>query len=106
MVIVKGVNIYPAAVKNVAASFLPRTTGEVRIVLDSPGPLVNPPLKVKIEYGEGLEGEQLENLKKELGDAMHSRLKFRSEVILVPPKSLERAAGPGTKGKLIEKSYE
>jgi phenylacetate-CoA ligase len=106
MLIVKGVNIYPTAIKNVVNSYFPKTTGELRVVIDAPGPLVNPPLKIKVEYGEGLNPDEVESLKKELGETMHSKLKCRPSIEMLSPKTLERAAGPGSKGKLIEKTYE
>ena len=53
MLIIKGVNIYPAALKSVVGEFAPRTTGALRIILNGPGPLVTPPLKIKVEYGAG-----------------------------------------------------
>ncbi|HSB18048.1 MAG TPA: hypothetical protein VLE22_26590, partial [Bryobacteraceae bacterium] len=46
MLIVLGVNVFPSAVKDVVAGFYPRTTGEVQILLEQPGPAVPPPLKV------------------------------------------------------------
>ncbi|MDY6863185.1 MAG: phenylacetate--CoA ligase family protein [Thermodesulfobacteriota bacterium] len=106
MIIIKGVNVYPTAIKNVVNSFFPGTTGELRVVLGAPGPLVNPPLKLKIEYGEGTKSEEIERLKKELEETMHSKLKFRPYIVMLPPNSLQRAAGPASKGILIEKAYD
>ena len=107
MLIIKGVNVYPAAIKNVVSSLEPRTTGEMRVVLDQPGPGVPPPMKLRVEYGPDLTTEdQKKTLAGELEDAMHNRLKFRAAIELIPSGSLERAAGPGAKGKLIEKTYE
>jgi len=50
MLIVKGVNVYPGAIKNAIEKFFPRTTGALRILLDRPGPLVSPPLKIRLEH--------------------------------------------------------
>ena len=107
MLILKGVNVYPAAIKNVVSSFEPRTTGEMRVVLDQPGPGVSPPLKLKIEHGPDITSEDDKKaLAEELEEALHVRVKFRAAIELIPPGTLERAAGPGAKGKLIEKTYE
>lgn len=106
MLIVKGINVYPAAVKNVVNAFVPRVTGEMRVVLDQPGPRVEPPLKVKVEHGLGVAESDFASLKKEIEDKMSAQLKVRPEVIFVAPNSLERAAGPSAKGKLVEKLYE
>ena len=100
---VKGIKVYPAAVKNVINSFAPRTTGEIRIVLDQPPPLVNPPLKMKVESAAGLTETEVENLRQELVAKLKARLRFTPEITMVPPGSLERTT---LKGKLIEKTYE
>jgi phenylacetate-CoA ligase len=103
MLNVKGVKVYPAAIKNVISSFVPRATGEMRIILDEPPPKVTPPLRMKVEHGPGVSGDHLEALRKELIDKIQARLKFRPEIELVPPGALERTM---LKGKLIEKRYE
>ena len=104
MLIVKGINVYPAAVKNVLASFIPRVTGHMRIILEKPGPRVDPPLKIKVEYGEGLEHHTLQTLKVDIEQKMSEILRFRPDIEVLPPESLER--DPRKKGKLIEKLYE
>src|SRR6202158_6276084 len=52
MLIVLGVNVFPSAVQDVVSSLCPRTTGEMQILLDEPGPGVKPPLKVRAEFGD------------------------------------------------------
>jgi phenylacetate-CoA ligase len=101
MLIVKGINVYPAAVKNVIAEFAPRTTGEMRIVLDQNGPKVPAPLHVKVESGK--EEQDLTGLKSEIESRIHDVLRFKAEIRLVPEGSLERTT---TKAKLIEKRFE
>jgi len=83
---------------------MPRVTGHLRIVLEKPGPRVDPPLRVKVEYGEDVEKQILTSLKSEIEETMSKILRFRPDVDLVPPESLER--DPLKKGKLVEKSYE
>ncbi|NOY17699.1 MAG: phenylacetate--CoA ligase [Gammaproteobacteria bacterium] len=100
---VKGIKVYPAAVRNVINSFAPRTTGEMRIVLDSPPPAVNPPLRIKVEYGVGLIDTEIEALCKELVVKLKNRLRFTAEIEMVKPESLERST---LKGKLIEKTFD
>jgi len=106
MLIIKGINVYPSAVKNVIGSFLPRVTGEFRIVLDAPGPRVEPPMKLKVEYGKGTAEKDLPALTKEITDKLSAQLKCRADIQWLAPETLERAAGPSAKGKLIEKLYE
>jgi len=106
MIIVKGVNVYPTAVKNVIAGFHPKVTGEMRIVLDEPPPLAKPPVKIKVEHGEGLDEDARKKLKQDMEEKIKGVLSFRADIELVPPMSLPRVAGPTGKGELIEKRYE
>jgi phenylacetate-CoA ligase len=86
MLIVKGVNIYPAALK--------------RVLLDRPGPLVTPPLRVRVEYGtRDMTDEEKHKLKDELSAQIRDQLRVNPHIELVPPRSLPREAG---KTSLIE----
>ncbi len=102
MLIVKGVNIYPAAIKDVISHFHPRTTGALKILLDRPGPLVKPPLRLKVEYGEGVKEVERETLKEELRKYIREDLRVNPEIELVPPDSIPRETGSTGKLKLIE----
>ncbi|CAB1074781.1 Coenzyme A ligase [Olavius algarvensis Delta 1 endosymbiont] len=100
MLIIKGVNIYPAAIKSVVGEFVPATTGALRIILNGPGPLVTPPLKLRIEYGrEDMTAGQKHDLAQEITDRLRNSLRFNPQIELVPPQSLPREAG---KTSLIE----
>jgi len=103
MLKVKGVMVYPAQIKNVVESFIPRTTGEFRILLDEPPPRVVPPLKVKIEFGDDVKREELDQLTKEMEEKMHREVKIRPAIDWIEPKSLERS---DKKTQYIEKLYE
>jgi len=103
MIKVKGVNVFPGAVKGLIQEFAPRTTGEFRIVLPHPGPSFGENLTLKIEYGENIpEGEQ-EALGEELKKAIRDRLQFTPVVNLVAPNTLERSQ---YKVEYFEKAYE
>jgi phenylacetate-CoA ligase len=102
MLILKGINVYPAAVKNVVASFIPRVTGEIRILLAEPGPKVEPPLKIRVEWGL-VNQQDLSGLKKEIEEKLSKQLRCRADIEWVAPETLERATGLTAKGKLIEK---
>jgi phenylacetate-CoA ligase len=103
MLVVKGVNIYPSAIKKVLESFTPRVTGEMRIVLDEPPPRVVPPLKLKVEYGERTREPELEGLAKEISQAAHDQLKIRPSIEWVEPNGLEKST---RKTPVFEKRYE
>ncbi|MFO1305984.1 MAG: hypothetical protein U1F54_19850 [Burkholderiales bacterium] len=54
MVIVRGINVYPAAIVAVVGTFTPRVSGKAQVVIAAPGPKVEPPLRVRVELGEGV----------------------------------------------------
>lgn len=91
MLKVKGVIVYPAAIDAVVASFMPRVTGEFRILLDEPPPRVVPPLKLRIERGEAMSSKDLPALEAELVRAMKERLKFTPVIDWVEPFALPRS---------------
>jgi phenylacetate-CoA ligase len=99
MLIVKGVNVYPAALRNVVVGFHPRTTGEMRIVLDEHGPRVRPPLRLSVEHAASLDAAEITQLQGALEDLMHDRLKVRPAIEMVPAGTLQRTTH---KAKLIE----
>ncbi|MBW2087179.1 MAG: hypothetical protein JRI54_14310 [Deltaproteobacteria bacterium] len=103
MLIVKGVNVYPAALKSSIAKFVPRVTGEFRIILDSPPPLVAPPLKIQVEYGKGVESGEISKLDQEIREDMHNNLRVTPTIEFFPPNTFERATH---KSKYIIKRYE
>lgn len=103
MVIVRGVNVYPSAVRSVVASFAPRCTGQMRVVLDEPPPRASSPLTIKVEHDPSIEGQSLEALRGELTTAIRSQLRFTATIVFVSAGSL-----PSTdKGKspLVERNY-
>lgn len=86
MLILRGVNVFPSAVRDVVQSLHPRTTGAMQIVLTQKGPRIEAPLRVEAEWGT----EPDDDLARELEQAIRLRLSVRAAVTLVPPGSLER----------------
>jgi len=101
MLIVLGVNVFPSAIKDVITSFRPRTTGDIVVLLERPGPKVEPPLRIQVEYSQG--EKDLDALKKELKTALRDKLVFRAVVELVPEGTLPRFE---MKAEYIRKLYE
>ena len=101
MLILLGVNVFPSAIKDIITSFTPRTTGHMIVLLDKPGPKVEPPLRIQVEYSPG--EKDLDALKRELEAVMRDKLVFRADVELVPEDTLPRFE---MKAKLIRKLYE
>jgi phenylacetate-CoA ligase len=103
MLKVKGAIVYPTMVEGVVGSFVPKVTGQFRIVLTEKPPRVVPPLKVKIERGADFPADKLSELEKEMKEAFHTRAKFTPEIIWAEDGELERST---YKGQTFEKLYE
>jgi phenylacetate-CoA ligase len=99
MLIVKGVNVFPEAIKKEILKFTPRVTGFFRILLDKPGPSVTPPLRIKIEYGPGMEEKDLPALEDQLQKDFKETVRVTPKFLWVPPESIPRET---KKTKLIE----
>ena len=103
MLKVKGVAVYPTAIQGVINGFVPRVTGVFRIVLTEKPPMVIPPLKLKVEWGEGLTEADLPEVEKEIVAKMRAICEVNPTITWVPPLSLDRGTA---KIRLIEKQYE
>jgi phenylacetate-CoA ligase len=101
MLIVKGVKIYPAAIRNLLNEYVPRLTGHFRIQLDEPGPKVKPPLKMRVEVAEqgGSREPEGADVLAEIIRVMHGRFGITPVIEAIPAGSLPREAH---KEKLIE----
>jgi phenylacetate-CoA ligase len=99
LLIVKGVNVFPEAIKKEILKFVPKVTGFFRIVLDKPGPAVTPPLKIRIEYGHGMQENDIRALEDQMLKAFKETVRVTPQFMWVPPESIPREA---KKTKLIE----
>lgn len=88
MLIVRGVNVYPSAVEDVVAAFAPRTTGRIEILLDGPGPAVEPPVRLRVEHTAS--AGDLGTLQRELESRLRETLAFRAAVELTAEGTLPR----------------
>ncbi len=101
MLIVRGVNVFPSAIKDVVASLEPRTTGAIKVIADFPGHTTQRPLRVKVEHGPGVAKAELPALQAEVERKLREALAFRAIVEMVPPDTFEK---PGVqKVSLIER---
>ncbi len=103
MLKVKGTPVYPTAIQAVINGFVPRVTGAFRIVLTEKPPRVEPPLKLKIEYGQEVTEGGLPELEKEILEKLHNLLHIRPVITWLAPNTLERAS---KKTQLMEKHYK
>lgn len=101
MITVKGVNVFAGAIHKTLQKFLPRVTGHMRVIKEDPSARITQ-LKLKLEYGAGMEGN-LEELGKEIRNTMKTELRVSPEFEWVKPETLER---PIRKPILFEKRYK
>lgn len=102
LLIVKGVNIYPSAIRQIVGSFVPQVTGAVKIVLTEKPPRVAPPLKIKVEYGYNVQDNELDELAKKIKVKMHEKNRVTPEIEWVAPGTLGRTE---KKTQMFEKRY-
>jgi phenylacetate-CoA ligase len=91
MIKVKGVNVFPAAVKGVIQRFAPETTGEFRIVLPHPGPSFGENLTLKVEYGKHVKKRDLPAIAEKLQSKIRAELVFTPRVSWLPAGTLKRS---------------
>jgi phenylacetate-CoA ligase len=91
MLIVKGINVFPSAIRDVVSRFEPRTTGNLRIIADFPGHTTQRPLRIKVEYGAALAGygREIDRLRHEVSERLRGLLNFAPAVEMVPPDTFE-----------------
>lgn len=104
MLLIKGVNVFPNAVRDVINRHSRLTTGNIRMVLPKPGPVVEPPVVVLVEHSSSALGDMLEKLKGELENALHHQLRFRADIQWQSEGEFELKTGATGKSKLVEVS--
>lgn len=92
LLMVKGIKVYPASIKEVAEAFRPAVSGELRIELDGPPPKVEPPLRLTLEAGQQVRQGEFDQLAERVAARMHQLLSIRPAITVVPFGSLPRSA--------------
>ncbi|HLM34494.1 MAG TPA: AMP-binding protein [Gaiellaceae bacterium] len=98
MLIVRGVNVFPSAVREVVAAFAPAVSGHILVKPPTPGVKQEPPLPVAVELARGAPADDA------LADAIRERLRnvlvVQTRVELVPWGALGRSE---YKSKLVQR---
>jgi phenylacetate-CoA ligase len=98
MLIVRGVNVFPSAVREVVSAFAPEVSGHILVKPQAPGVKQEPPLPVSVELARGATRDPA------LAEAIRERLRnvlvVQTRVDLVPWGSLRRSE---YKSKLVER---
>jgi phenylacetate-CoA ligase len=89
MLIVRGVNVFPSAVREVVAAFAPKVSGHVLVRPRSGGVKQEPPLPVAVELGREEGDDPL--LAQAIRERIRAVLVVQTEVELVPWGSLQRS---------------
>jgi phenylacetate-CoA ligase len=98
MLIVRGVNVFPSAVREVVGAFAPRVSGQIAIRRRSPGVKQEPPLPVRVELAPGREADA--ELAERIAGRLRDVLVVQASVELVEWGSLRRS---DYKSRLVER---
>jgi phenylacetate-CoA ligase len=98
MLIVRGVNVFPSAIREVVSAFAPAVSGHVLVKPPAPGVKQEPPLPVVVELARGAGGEPL--LAQAIRERIRDVLVVQTRVELVPWGALQRSE---YKSKLVER---
>jgi phenylacetate-CoA ligase len=89
MLIVRGVNLFPTAIRDVIAGFRPDVSGALLVKPVAPGIRQEPPLPVDVELGSTSDAEN--GLAERIEAAIRAKLVVSARVNLVPYGSLPRS---------------
>ena len=98
MLIVRGVNVFPTAIREVVGEFAPRVSGHVLVRPQTPGVKQDPPLPVSVELARGADPD--DGLALAIRDRLRSVLVVSTRVELVPFGALGRSE---YKSRLVER---
>jgi phenylacetate-CoA ligase len=97
MLIVRGVNVFPAAVREVVSAFAPDVSGHILVRPQAPGVKQEPPLPVRVELARGATADAA--LAERIRERLRNALVVQTDVELVPWGTLQRSE---YKSKLVE----
>jgi len=97
MLIVRGVNVFPSAVREVVSAFAPDVSGHILVRPSAPGVKQDPPLPVSVELAQGATADPA--LAESIRERLRNTLVVQARVDLVPWGSLQRSE---YKSKLVE----
>ncbi|HEX5197939.1 MAG TPA: hypothetical protein VFW26_12120 [Gaiellales bacterium] len=89
MLIVRGVNVFPSAVREVVNQFVPQVSGHILVTPAAPGVKQDPPLPVTVEVARDVAADPA--LAGAIRDRLRSVLVVQTRVELVPWGTLQRS---------------
>ena len=97
MLIVRGVNVFPSAVREVVSDFAPAVSGHILVKPRAAGVKQDPPLPVSVELAPGAAADA--TLAEAIRERLRNVLVVQTDVDLVPWGTLRRSE---YKSKLVE----
>jgi phenylacetate-CoA ligase len=97
MLIVRGVNVFPSAIREVVSDFAPQVSGHVLVKPRAPGVKQEPPLPISVELARSTTAG--DKLAEAISSKLREELTIRTEIELVPFGNLSRSE---YKSKLVE----
>jgi len=97
MLIVRGVNVFPSAIREVVSAFAPEVSGHILVKPQAAGVKQEPPLPVSVELARGATADAA--LAEAIREKLRNVLVVQTRVELVPWGSLQRSE---YKSKLVE----
>jgi phenylacetate-CoA ligase len=101
MLIVRGVNVFPSAVREVVSAFVPQVSGQILVKPQAPGVKQEPPLAVSVELARDATADAA--LAEAIRDRLRNVLVVQTEIELVPWGTLRPSE---YKSKLVEHVVE
>ncbi len=98
MLIVRGVNVFPSAIREVVSTFAPAVSGNVLVRPEEPGVAQEPPVPVVVELAPGARAD--DSLAGAIRERLREVLVVQTRVELKPPGTLPRSE---YKSRLIER---
>ena len=90
MLIVRGINLFPSAVREVVGTFQPRVSGIMRVLADFEGHATQNNLKILVERGPAADPADDAALKQDLDTRLRNQLSVKTDIIIVPADSFEK----------------
>ncbi len=97
MLIVRGVNVFPTALRDLVGGFAPETSGVLSVRPSRKGFRQDPPLRILVECGEG--EREAPDLADQIQKAIRDKLLVTTRIEMVPFNSLPRS---DYKSKLVD----
>jgi phenylacetate-CoA ligase len=89
MLIVRGVNVFPSAIREVVGEFAPRVAGPILVRPSQPGVTQPPPLRVDVELAREAGADPA--LAADIAARLRAALLVQTRIELVPWGTLERS---------------